>query len=472
MMRISARLIIAVGTLVALANCGRPSTTRPSWMLGSSCETLPVPDDPADSIKIVLLDAVEPEHAPWGQNASEQLVFHHLYETLITVDCVDEVRPGLASSWSSARSGWVWTFELREGARFWDGSPVTASDIVESWQDAMTLETNIDSVVAKDNRRIRVYLKQRQRDVPRELSAPVFALAKLEPGQRWPVGSGPYQLSKDSGKTIVLHPAFGRRYPVIEFYDRRLADERDALEGSIDMMVTSDRGVTEYAASRGEFTTIALPWERVFVLLVPDRVRAIEEGQRLRVLSADVTDGLARDAVRSDARGFTPPGWWAAADRCGEISSVEPAHAAPAAVRSPRIVYEETDPIARDLAERLVALIARDPATSTDASAVSLVFPDLPDSTHVTAVAMGAGGLARSLRMGDALAYVLALPRQTPFPCFEAEWLRSRAPWLDGTALGDVIVPLVDTRSHVIARPDRFGLITDFYGQTLIVCEK
>ncbi len=44
------------------------------------------------------------------------------------------VIPGLAETWSVSEDGKTWTFNLREGVRFHDGSSLDANDVVVSWQ--------------------------------------------------------------------------------------------------------------------------------------------------------------------------------------------------------------------------------------------------------------------------------------------------------------------------------------------------
>lgn len=44
------------------------------------------------------------------------------------------VIPGLAETWSVSEDGLVWTFNLREGVLFHDGSSLDANDVVVSWQ--------------------------------------------------------------------------------------------------------------------------------------------------------------------------------------------------------------------------------------------------------------------------------------------------------------------------------------------------
>ena len=45
-----------------------------------------------------------------------------------------EVIPGLAESWTVSDDGTVWTFNLREGVLFHDGSTLDANDVVTTWQ--------------------------------------------------------------------------------------------------------------------------------------------------------------------------------------------------------------------------------------------------------------------------------------------------------------------------------------------------
>ncbi len=47
-----------------------------------------------------------------------------------------DVIPGLAETWSASDDGLVWTFNLREGVHFHDGSSLDANDVVVSWQAA------------------------------------------------------------------------------------------------------------------------------------------------------------------------------------------------------------------------------------------------------------------------------------------------------------------------------------------------
>src|SRR5436190_104738 len=72
-----------------------------------------------------------------------------MYEGLIRtkLGTVDQFEPALAESWSSNKDKSVWTFKLRTGVSFWDGTPVTAEAIKSAYIRTMTLGVGAGSVL-------------------------------------------------------------------------------------------------------------------------------------------------------------------------------------------------------------------------------------------------------------------------------------------------------------------------------------
>jgi oligopeptide transport system substrate-binding protein len=64
----------------------------------------------------------------------EAHILRDLFLGLTTEDAKSEVIPGAAESWTVSDDKKVYTFKLRAGATWSDGSPVTANDFVYSWQ--------------------------------------------------------------------------------------------------------------------------------------------------------------------------------------------------------------------------------------------------------------------------------------------------------------------------------------------------
>ena len=80
-----------------------------------------IKDEPAslDPVKAVGLPEIQ--------------VIRDLFEGLVNQDEKGKLIPGVATRWQS-NDNRVWTFTLRDNARWSDGTPVTAEDFVYSWQ--------------------------------------------------------------------------------------------------------------------------------------------------------------------------------------------------------------------------------------------------------------------------------------------------------------------------------------------------
>ncbi|UCC73188.1 MAG: hypothetical protein JSV86_01075 [Gemmatimonadota bacterium] len=491
----SMRLASIVAAAAVALTCARPPVPEPAPpslpgpvpASATACELLSQPREDPGEITVALLDEVDVGHAPWPQNDGERLLFRHLYETLLRVDCQDSVHPGLAESWSSAGDGRLWRFTLREGASFWDGVPVTADHVVASWAGGAAEElasaAGIDSLKVESARRLAVYLDRARPEVPRLFADPEFAVARRVEPWYWPYGSAPghVEMGEVGGEDRVdhrevrLHPPDAEG-PVVRFLQFPGVDPRDVLRGGYDVLVTGDQSVIEYAAPQPTHSSVPLPWDRSYVLLSTTRVRELRMGGEPGGLSNDLLDALARDAVRSDARGHRPPSWWEDTATCGELSPASSGlpRIAPGAYRTSgprRIVYPLGDHVARGLSQRIVGLAAERARRSEEAGALAAAVPGLVGEDG-TLLAAGLAGdeLDASLRYGDEFAYVVPLPRIVVDPCFAARKLASRVEWLapQELDLASTLVPLVDTRRHVVAASGRVGLYVDWDGTVLI----
>ncbi len=81
-----------------------------------------------------------------------------IFSGLVSLDSDLQVQPELASGWDVSPDGKTYTFYLRPDARFHDGRPVTAADVVYSWERAAdpglgsdTVETYLGDVVGIDD---------------------------------------------------------------------------------------------------------------------------------------------------------------------------------------------------------------------------------------------------------------------------------------------------------------------------------
>ncbi len=320
---------------------------------------------------------------------------------LIRLDCAGLARPGAAESWTPDSSHRTWTFVLASSAL-----DIDASAAATEWStrpDAATAlrYAGVTSVVPLDQRRLAVTLDRPRNIVPALFADPSLGLVT---DSLPPVGT----------TFLARRPASG--------------DLRDALDGGADILRTGDPAILEYARTRNDFVVHPLPWSRTYLLVVPpgsDRLGALVPAD-----SAAFRAGLARDAVRVEARAAEPPFWWEEMRPCPTTDTLPTARSSSGAAA---VVYPPEDAVARALAERLVAL-SDQPLTAAGGPA-----------GHST---------AETLRGSFGRAYVVAVPRAALVPCREA------AAW----PTGSTVVPLIDTRKSVIVRRGVPRLTVEFDG--------
>ena len=75
-------------------------------------------------------------------SVSEHHIMLALFEGLVAEHKSkdDDVEPGVAERWETNSDKSVWTFHLRQDARWSDGVPITAEDFVWSWRRMLTAE--------------------------------------------------------------------------------------------------------------------------------------------------------------------------------------------------------------------------------------------------------------------------------------------------------------------------------------------
>ena len=130
-----------------------------------------------------------------------------LYEPLFRLSPSFEPEPVLCENWEWDESGLVCTLTLREGARFQDGGPLTARDVVETLQRAAASERyayrlrNIASVAANRAGQVAVTLLEPNRALPALLDVPIVKSGTAD--SLAPVGTGPYRFISEDGEEYL-----------------------------------------------------------------------------------------------------------------------------------------------------------------------------------------------------------------------------------------------------------------------------
>ncbi len=474
-------LAVAAALPVVAAACASAPEPSDRFAASPGCELRPGPAR-GGVLGVHSPGSIRVAHAPVPTTPAERIAFRHLYETLLRVDCTGASHPGLAASWTSEESGRAWRLTLREGAAFWDGTPVRAEDVLASWRARypgtggsgteawlVSARRRLRAAVAAsamvvDDRTLRIVLDRPSSEPPAWFADPALAVHGTSGDGGWPDGTGPWRLHPDaplpgggrvgsSAERIVAWPEGwtpGDTRPVLRFRTGPVRDPREVLDAGEDLLVTDDPAALAYAATLPSVEALPLPWDRTYVLLAASGAPGPDDQDAERALR----EALARDAVRAEARAADPA-------RTGDAAGCE-AVAAPVALgtweappapppsgASDRVVYRRGDPTARDLAERLVALAAgrSGPAVPAWVTRLPRVAEGLP-----------ADAFAAALRRRSEAGFVLPQPRTSALPC--ALRLEAGPGW--------ALRPLVDTRRRVVAGDDVAGLAVDGDGTLLL----
>ena len=172
--------------------------------------TLRVSVDQAVSVLNPLLTRVNPEY----------LVAELLYSGLTRLNVDMSAAPDLAESWSSSPDLTEWTFVLRKGLKFHDGSACTAVDVVASFEAILDPKTAsparqnvgpIAKVTARDDTTVAINLSAPFADLPVTLAytnAKIVPAAVIKGGlerlSRQAVGTGPFKLVSFEPERLVV----------------------------------------------------------------------------------------------------------------------------------------------------------------------------------------------------------------------------------------------------------------------------
>mgnify|MGYP003291813200 FL=1 len=135
-------LVMAVAMVAGLTACG-----------GSTTEDAAATTETAAGEKILSVQiGPDPETIDPALNSASDggCMILHSFECLLTVDESGALAPGQAESWEVSEDGLTWTFHLREGLKWSDGTDLTANDFVYSWKrvcDPMTAAPYAETVL-------------------------------------------------------------------------------------------------------------------------------------------------------------------------------------------------------------------------------------------------------------------------------------------------------------------------------------
>jgi len=524
--RLPASLTVALTTaasaaLMLLAGCGGSGGRGPTddsavfvpiqWPAAhgalssarTGCDMLNADALPGGSFTFALTESVDPAHAPVPHNCAERVVFAQLYETLVNVNCDGSTSTGLAENWTCTEDSTTWVFTIREGARFWDGTRVTAEDVRRAWTDNQSnrahpnaaspwnwINARARSITAVDARRLAIQLPEPQARFPLLLAHPATAVTIRQPGWTWPVGSGPSRLrASDPAPQPELACRPNPHHPDAPVWKSLVfrvtpgEDLRNLVASDLDLAQTRDLDTVAFFNEAPSFQAAPLPWERLYLLVCPPQMtptgntRWVDAAGNLRV-SRDVTSVSARNW---DHIVFPVGG----AEHCPQLSGP--------------ITGQSSVPLASQLAghrldARTIAYLGADPGAAELAGRLSHLA-----GADSRIAGLGHKDLDLALQWQMAGAFVITQDQLFPTGCLQLAALMGRTVWLQQAGLArpepvpaenlvqarnlsahpgrsaaaeltetGIVHPLALSRSWLISRGQLAGLRLDFDGTPLL----
>ena len=218
---------IAALAVAVVAGCGSSGGGPPGTGSGSSTpavSTLVI----ANAVKVDTLD-------PEANSVNESIwLDQNLYSRLLQPNSTGTaLLPDLASSWKIAPDGLTYTFNLRPDAKFSNGTPVTASDVVYSIKRSRAfsggwgfLLTAVKTITAPNAHTVVITLSEPHAPLLADLAMYAYSvvpesLVKSQGSKffQHPVGSGPFMVtsySPDSEVDLAVNPYFYGTKPKIK----------------------------------------------------------------------------------------------------------------------------------------------------------------------------------------------------------------------------------------------------------------
>ena len=183
-------LSVLLTLTIALSACSGDKADDSSKSDESSI-TIGIPQD--------IEDSLDPHKAVAA--GTEEILFN-IFEGLVKPDSDGNLVPAVASDYKIEDEGKTYTFYLREGIKFHDGTPVTVEDIkysIERCADTsgegtllVSAFSNIESVEIVDEKTVSIHLNNADTDFLSELTSAVIPAWNEDPAGN-PIGTGPYR---------------------------------------------------------------------------------------------------------------------------------------------------------------------------------------------------------------------------------------------------------------------------------------
>jgi glutathione transport system substrate-binding protein len=283
----------------------------------------------ADTLTIMQIEGPR-SMDPGDQSATyTNALLGPMYQGLLIRDSDLKLQPALATEWSVDESGLEWTFKLREGVVFHDGTPFNADAVVYNFERHLNPERGLAA-----SGRIRTFLSKIEKlddfTVKFTLKSPYpafLAILTSNSGQQVSptadaagnlgaaaVGTGPYRMAKYNSGEFVLQEKFPDYW-----------GDKAAGEDEIKWTWSAETSVLNMALQTGD-ADIINPVPPVFAAQIeanPDLKLSVSDGSAVFWVSLNTENEALSDVRVRQALNF-------ATDKAGLVQAIMSGYGSPA----------------------------------------------------------------------------------------------------------------------------------------------
>lgn len=289
--------VVLTAATLAVAACGSSSSTKSTPKTSAAGTAAAAATSAVDTLKIanaVAVDTLDPEVS----SANESIwLDQNLYSRLVKTDPGGtKIEPDLASSYDTSTDGLTYTFHLRQ-AKFSDGSPITAADVVYSFKRARAydggwgfLVTPVTDVTAPDASTVVFTLKEKHAPMLADLAMYAFSVLPqkaVEADKQFfthPITSGPFTVSHYDANalvTLTANPDYYGTKPKIKTVDISIvtSDNTRVLQlqaGTVDVIENPPGNLLKQIGANPKLKVDLFPSTRVDFMQLPLKTKPFD----------------------------------------------------------------------------------------------------------------------------------------------------------------------------------------------------
>jgi peptide/nickel transport system substrate-binding protein len=308
----------------------------------------PIAAQPAGTLVVGLVAEPVNLDPPQVTDLNSNRVGRRIVETLVTFpEESTQVVPGLAESWTISKDGLQYTFKLRRGITFHDGTPLNAEAVKFSierqinpnhpayklgkYPFANFFFGNVKAVEVLSEERVAFLLNEPRASFLSILTAGAASIVSPTAVMKWgpdypthPVGTGPFRFASwDRGQRVVLekNPTYWK-YPVkVErvIYRPIVEDQArltELLTGTLDVIVGVPADFVSQLEQNAKITLLKQVGAHVWYLGMNNQKKPFDDKRVRQALNYAVNkDAIVKDVLKgtgASSRGPVLPGTWGA----------------------------------------------------------------------------------------------------------------------------------------------------------------